>query len=172
MAFVTFLIFQVFNLLNVRNDIGSVFSRETLENRAAFAATGAVIVLLVLLVEMDIAHSFFSPPPTSRPGSDSPVPPLAQRCCGWASSSRSCCELGHVAPLRRERWHENVGWPLRAGRSNRCYRFGRCDAGLTMVTGQVACSTQCMPTDPRRALAKPPRPRCPTTSRSAPCACR
>jgi Ca2+-transporting ATPase len=60
MAFVTFVFFQVFNLLNVRSDVGSVFSREILENRSAFAATGAVIVLLVLLVEMDIAHSFFT----------------------------------------------------------------------------------------------------------------
>jgi Ca2+-transporting ATPase len=60
MAFVTFVFFQVFNLLNVRNDLGSVFSRETLENRSAFAATAAVIVLLVLIVEMDIAHSFFT----------------------------------------------------------------------------------------------------------------
>ena len=55
MAFVTFVFFQVFNLLNVRNDLRSVFSRETLENRSAFVATAAVIVLLVLIVEMDVA---------------------------------------------------------------------------------------------------------------------
>ena len=42
MAFVTFVFFQVFNLLNVRHDTRSVFSRETLENRSAFVATGAV----------------------------------------------------------------------------------------------------------------------------------
>jgi Ca2+-transporting ATPase len=50
----------VFNLLNVRNDRRSVFSREILENRSAFVATAAVIVLLVLMVEMDIAHGFFT----------------------------------------------------------------------------------------------------------------
>ena len=60
MAFVTFVFFQAFNLLNVRNDLRSVFSRETLENRSAFVATAAVIVLLVLIVEMDIAHDFFT----------------------------------------------------------------------------------------------------------------
>jgi P-type Ca2+ transporter type 2C len=60
MAFVTFVFFQAFNLLNVREDIRSVFSRETLENTAAFVATGAVVVLLVLVVEMDILHGFFT----------------------------------------------------------------------------------------------------------------
>jgi Ca2+-transporting ATPase len=60
MAFVTFVFFQVFNLLNVRNDQRSVFSRATLENRSAFVATTAVIVLLALLVEMDILHEFFT----------------------------------------------------------------------------------------------------------------
>ena len=60
MAFVTFVFFQVFNLLNVRNDLRSVFSRETLENRSAFVAVGAVIVLLALLVEMDVLHGFMT----------------------------------------------------------------------------------------------------------------
>ena len=60
MAFVTFVFFQVFNLLNVRNDLRSVFSRETLENRSAFVAVGAVIVLLALLVEMDALHGFMT----------------------------------------------------------------------------------------------------------------
>ena len=60
MAFVTFVFFQAFNLLNVRNDLRSVFSRETLENRSAFVATAAVIVLLVLIVEMDVLHGFMT----------------------------------------------------------------------------------------------------------------
>jgi Ca2+-transporting ATPase len=60
MAFVTFVFFQVFNLLNVRNDLRSAFSRETLENRSAFIATGAVVVLLVLIVEMDVLHGFMT----------------------------------------------------------------------------------------------------------------
>jgi P-type Ca2+ transporter type 2C len=60
MAFVAFVFFQVFNLLNVRNDLRSVFSRETLENRSAFIATAAVIVLLALIVEMDVLHEFFT----------------------------------------------------------------------------------------------------------------
>ena len=60
MAFVTFVFFQVFNLLNVRNDLRSVFSRETLDNPSAFVAVAAVIVLLVLLVEMDVLHGFFT----------------------------------------------------------------------------------------------------------------
>jgi Ca2+-transporting ATPase len=58
MAFVTFVFFQVFNLLNVRHDTRSVFSRETLHNRSAFIAMAAVIVLLALIVEMDVAHGF------------------------------------------------------------------------------------------------------------------
>lgn len=44
----------------MRNDIRSVFGRETLENISAFVATGAVVVLLVLVVEMDILHGFFT----------------------------------------------------------------------------------------------------------------
>ena len=60
MAFVTFVFVQVFNLLNVRTDLRSVFSRETLENRSAFIAVGAVIVLLALLVEMDVLHGFMT----------------------------------------------------------------------------------------------------------------
>jgi P-type Ca2+ transporter type 2C len=52
--------FQVFNLLNVRNDLRSVFSRETLENRSAFVATAVVVALLVMIVEMDILHGFFT----------------------------------------------------------------------------------------------------------------
>ena len=59
MAFVTFVLFQAFNLLNVRSDIRSVFSRETLENRSAFLATGAVVVLLALLVHWDALHGLF-----------------------------------------------------------------------------------------------------------------
>ncbi|MBL8927636.1 MAG: HAD-IC family P-type ATPase [Pseudonocardia sp.] len=60
MAFATFVFFQVFNLLNVRSDLRSALSRETLENRSAFAATAAVIVLLVLIVEMDVLHGFMT----------------------------------------------------------------------------------------------------------------
>ncbi|WP_406729291.1 cation transporting ATPase C-terminal domain-containing protein [Streptomyces sp. GD-15H] len=60
MAFVTFVFFQVFNLLNVRHDTRSVFSRETLQNTSAFVATAAVIVLLVLIVETDALHGFFT----------------------------------------------------------------------------------------------------------------
>ncbi|MBO3749337.1 cation-translocating P-type ATPase [Streptosporangiaceae bacterium NEAU-GS5] len=60
MAFVTFVLFQAFNLLNVRHDTRSVLSRETLENKSAFAATGIVVLLLVLLVEMDVLHGLFA----------------------------------------------------------------------------------------------------------------
>jgi Ca2+-transporting ATPase len=60
MAFVTFVLFQAVNLMNVRHDTRSVFSHETLENRSAFAATGAVVLLLVLLVEMDALHDLFT----------------------------------------------------------------------------------------------------------------
>jgi Ca2+-transporting ATPase len=60
MAFVTFVLFQAVNLMNVRHDTRSVFSHETLENRSAFAATGAVVLLLVLLVEMDALHGLFT----------------------------------------------------------------------------------------------------------------
>jgi Ca2+-transporting ATPase len=58
MAFATFVFFQVFNLLNVRHDTRSVFNRETLHNRSAFVAVAAVVVLLVMLIEMDVAHGF------------------------------------------------------------------------------------------------------------------
>ncbi|MER7456769.1 HAD-IC family P-type ATPase [Micromonospora sp. NPDC126480] len=60
MAFVTFVLFQAFNLLNVRHDVRSVVSRETLENRWAFVATGAVVVLLALVVQLDVLHGVFT----------------------------------------------------------------------------------------------------------------
>jgi P-type Ca2+ transporter type 2C len=60
MAFATFVFFQAFNLLNVRHDTRSVLSRETLDNHTAFVATGAVIVLLVTVVEMGALHQFFT----------------------------------------------------------------------------------------------------------------
>jgi Ca2+-transporting ATPase len=60
MAFATFVFFQAFNLLNVRHDTRSVFSRETLDSHTAFLATGAVIVLLVTIVEMGALHRFFT----------------------------------------------------------------------------------------------------------------
>lgn len=40
-------------------------------------------------------------------------------------------------------------------------------SGRTTTTGQLACRTQCSPTDPIIALATAPRPRWPTTSSSA-----
>ncbi|MFC7535632.1 cation-translocating P-type ATPase [Actinoplanes sp. GCM10030250] len=60
MAFVTFVLFQAFNLLNVRSDIRSVFSRETLHNRSAFAATGLVVAVLALIVQTNVAHNLFA----------------------------------------------------------------------------------------------------------------
>lgn len=61
MAFVTFVFYQVYNnLLNVRDDTRSVFSRRTWENPSMFVAGAAVIVLLVLIVEMDALHGFFT----------------------------------------------------------------------------------------------------------------
>jgi Ca2+-transporting ATPase len=53
-----FVFFQVFNLLNVGDDRRSVFSRETLENRSAFVATAAVVLLLLMIVELDALHGF------------------------------------------------------------------------------------------------------------------
>ncbi|WP_449063471.1 cation-translocating P-type ATPase [Planomonospora algeriensis] len=60
MAFATFVFFQAFNLLNVRHDTRTLFSRESFENPSAFVATAAVLVLLVLVVEMDVLHGFFT----------------------------------------------------------------------------------------------------------------
>ena len=60
MAFATFVFFQAFNLLNVRSDTRSVFSAATFENRWTFIATGSVVVLLVLVVEMDALHGVFT----------------------------------------------------------------------------------------------------------------
>ena len=60
MAFVTFVFFQTYNLLNVRHDTRSVFSRATLDNHTAFLATGAVVIMLVAIVEMDALHGLFT----------------------------------------------------------------------------------------------------------------
>jgi Ca2+-transporting ATPase len=60
MAFATFVFFQTFNLLNVRSDLRSVFSRDTLANKSAFAATAVVVVLLVLLVQLDALQGLFT----------------------------------------------------------------------------------------------------------------
>ena len=60
MAFVTFVFFQAFNLLNVRHDLRSVFTRATLDNRWAFVATGAVVALLALVVQVDPLHGLFT----------------------------------------------------------------------------------------------------------------
>jgi Ca2+-transporting ATPase len=60
MAFVTFVFFQVFNLLNARHYTRSLFSRETLHNPSAFVATGVVVVLLVLVVELDALRGLFA----------------------------------------------------------------------------------------------------------------
>jgi Ca2+-transporting ATPase len=60
MAFVTFVFFQAFKLLNVRDDRRSVFSRASLDNHTTFVATGAVVVLLVLTVQLDALHGFFT----------------------------------------------------------------------------------------------------------------
>ena len=90
-AFVTFVFFQVFNLLNVRNDLRSVFSRGTLENRSAFVAVAAVIiVLLVLIVEMDVAHGFMTTTDLTS-GRGWPASRSARPSSGRANSSRSCC---------------------------------------------------------------------------------
>ena len=59
-AFVTFVFFQVFSLLNVRHPTRSVFTRETLENSSAFVAIAAVVVMLVLVVELEALHTFFT----------------------------------------------------------------------------------------------------------------
>jgi len=60
MAFATFVFFQAFNLLGVRHETRSVFNRGTLQNTWALLATGAVIVLLAGVVEVDALHGFFT----------------------------------------------------------------------------------------------------------------
>lgn len=60
MAFVTFVFFQVFNLLGVRHETRSTFGRETLRNTSALVATASVIALLVLVVQVDVLHGFFT----------------------------------------------------------------------------------------------------------------
>jgi Ca2+-transporting ATPase len=60
MAFATFVFFQTFNLLSVRHDTRSIISRETLHNPAAFVATGAVVALLVAVIEVDALHAFLT----------------------------------------------------------------------------------------------------------------
>lgn len=60
MAFVTFVFFQVFSLPNVRHPTRSIFTRETLENSSAFAATATVVLMVVLIVQLHALHSFFT----------------------------------------------------------------------------------------------------------------
>ena len=60
MAFVTFVFFQCFSLLNVRHHTRSVFSRQTLQNSSAFVAIAVVVVTLILIVEMEVLHAFFT----------------------------------------------------------------------------------------------------------------
>lgn len=59
-AFVTFVFYQVCTLLIVRHPTRSVFTRETLENSSAFIATGAVSVMLILVVQLNALHGFFT----------------------------------------------------------------------------------------------------------------
>ncbi|MBW0117790.1 cation transporting ATPase C-terminal domain-containing protein [Pseudonocardia abyssalis] len=56
MAFTTFVFFQVVNLLNVRHETRGTVSRETLRNTSAFVASGSVVALLVLVVQVDGLH--------------------------------------------------------------------------------------------------------------------
>ena len=60
MAFVTFVFYQAFALLIVRHPTRSVFTREALENSSAFIATGAVVVMLILVVQFNALHGFFT----------------------------------------------------------------------------------------------------------------
>ncbi|MEV0623867.1 HAD-IC family P-type ATPase [Nonomuraea sp. NPDC050404] len=60
MALVTFVFFQAFNLLTVRHPTRSLFHRETLRNAHPLLAVGAVLALLVLIVELDALHGFFT----------------------------------------------------------------------------------------------------------------
>ncbi|MBC8090480.1 MAG: cation transporting ATPase C-terminal domain-containing protein [Pseudonocardia sp.] len=60
MAFATFVFCQVFNLLGVRHETRTTFRRETLHNTSALVATAAVVALLVLVVQVDALHDFFT----------------------------------------------------------------------------------------------------------------
>lgn len=56
MGFVTFVLFQAVNLLGVRHDaLGA-----TMRTRSALVATGAVVAGLVLVVQVDALHGFFT----------------------------------------------------------------------------------------------------------------
>lgn len=60
MALVTFVFFQAFNLLTVRHPTRSLFHRETLHNANPLIAALAVVSLLLLIVELDALHGFFT----------------------------------------------------------------------------------------------------------------
>jgi Ca2+-transporting ATPase len=60
MALVTFVFFQAFNLLTVRHPTRSLFHRETVLHPNPLVATLAVVVLLLLIVEVDALHGFFT----------------------------------------------------------------------------------------------------------------
>ena len=60
MAFATFVLFQVFNLLGVRHETRTTFRRATLRNTTAIVATAVVVALLVLVVQVDALHGFFT----------------------------------------------------------------------------------------------------------------
>lgn len=85
MAFVTFVFFQAFSLFIVRHPTRSVFTREALENPSAFIATGAVVVRLILIAQLNALHGF-SPPPISRPANGWPAQRSARPACGSSSS--------------------------------------------------------------------------------------
>ncbi|TYB64869.1 HAD-IC family P-type ATPase [Nonomuraea sp. PA05] len=60
MALVTFVFFQAFNLLTVRHPTRSLFHRETLRHPQPLVATLAVVGLLLVIVEVDVSHGFFT----------------------------------------------------------------------------------------------------------------
>ncbi|MFI6294713.1 cation-translocating P-type ATPase [Nonomuraea sp. NPDC050790] len=60
MGLVTFVFFQAFNLVTVRHPTRSLFHLDSLRNAHPLLAVGAVLALLVLIVELDVLHGFFS----------------------------------------------------------------------------------------------------------------
>jgi Ca2+-transporting ATPase len=85
MAFVTFVFYQAFTLLIVRHPTRSVFTREALENSSAFIATGAVVVMLIFVVQLNALHGFLTTTDLT-PANGWPAQRSARPSCGSSSS--------------------------------------------------------------------------------------
>ena len=176
MAFTTFVAFQLFNALNARSERASVFRRHTLTNGRLWGALGAVAALQVAVVHLPVLGTIFDTVPLRATewavcGSVAVtilvVDEVRKLADAFTRTSRRANTVSRAAPI------EDRHAPAHAGSESspdpdrgRC--GGQSPAGWrTTTTGHGAWSTTCWLTDPSSRPLKPPRPREPTTTRSA-----